>query len=97
MAAKEHKERKELLPERGCVRSTSRSMSDISSIVLVRACCGWVCDHSRAPLCFLALGALVLSSVVSYGAVQNLAAMWMGLRVFEVGSISFAFLVFFCG
>ena len=50
MAAKEHKERKELLAERGCVRSTSRSMSDISSVVLIRACCGWVCDHSRAPL-----------------------------------------------
>ena len=32
------------------MRSTSRSMSDISSVVLIRACCGWVCDHSRAPL-----------------------------------------------
>jgi hypothetical protein len=50
MAAKEHKERKELLAERGCVRSTSRSTSDRTSAVLTRTCCGWVCDHSRAPL-----------------------------------------------
>jgi hypothetical protein len=70
MAAKEHKERKELLAERGCVRSTSRSMSDISSVVLTRTCCGWVCDHSRAPLrslrLLVALSVLVLSSLFSY-------------------------------
>jgi hypothetical protein len=31
MAAKEHKDRKELLTERGCVQSTSRSTLDISN------------------------------------------------------------------
>ncbi|MBI4657962.1 MAG: PQQ-binding-like beta-propeller repeat protein [Verrucomicrobia bacterium] len=32
-------------PERGCVRSTSRSGPTIPT------CCGWVSDHSRAPFC----------------------------------------------
>jgi hypothetical protein len=35
--------RGESMPERGCVRSTSRSASDFPE------CCGWVCDHSCAP------------------------------------------------
>ena len=52
------------------MRSTSRSMSDISSVVLIRTCCGWVCDHSRAPLrslrLLVALSVLILPSVFSY-------------------------------
>jgi len=39
--------REEKASERGCVQSTSRSA------LLLKECCGWVCDHSRAPLALL--------------------------------------------
>jgi hypothetical protein len=51
MAATEHKEHKELLTKRGDVRSTSRGTADY----LAFARCGWVYDHSRAPLRSLAV------------------------------------------